>query len=108
MSLIHRLTTALLLAVALPAAVILSAQDTPLPEPPARPSHVVIISLDGARPDAIQQVDAVHIKALAERGAVDWHAQTVLPSVTLPAHTSMLTGLDVDEHGVTWNDSRPG
>lgn len=39
------------------------------------------------------------------RGAVDWAAQTVFPSATLPAHASMLTGLEISEHGVSWNDN---
>jgi predicted AlkP superfamily pyrophosphatase or phosphodiesterase len=34
-------------------------------------------------------------------------AQTVVPSLTLPAVTSMLTGLPVEEHGITWNEYEP-
>ena len=72
---------------------------------PALAQRVIVISLDGARPDALLQADTPHIQRLAERGAVTWDAQTVLPSVTLPAHTSMLTGLDVDDHGIDHNDN---
>jgi predicted AlkP superfamily pyrophosphatase or phosphodiesterase len=75
---------------------------------PQRPTHVLVISLDGARPDALQQADAPSIQALAARGAVDWEALTVLPSVTLPGHTSMLTGLTVEQHGVDYNTTQPG
>jgi predicted AlkP superfamily pyrophosphatase or phosphodiesterase len=64
---------------------------------------VLVISLDGARPDALQQVYTPHIDALAARGAVMWEARTTFPPATVQAHASMLTGLDVDEHGVTWN-----
>jgi arylsulfatase A-like enzyme len=70
-------------------------------------THVIVISLDGARPDAILQAQTPNIQALAQRGAVDWTAQTVFPPVTLPAHVSMLTGLDVSAHGVNWNDNDP-
>lgn len=80
-----------------------AAQDAP-----QRPTHVLVMSLDGARPDAILQADTPNIQALGARGAVDWEALTVLPSVTLPAHTSMLTGLSVDQHGVTYNSTQPG
>jgi arylsulfatase A-like enzyme len=31
-----------------------------------------------------------------------------MPSKTLPSHTSMLTGEDVDEHGITWNSNQVG
>lgn len=44
---------------------------------------------------------------MAETGAVSWNAQTVFPSVTLPSHTSMLTGVPIAKHGVIWNDWFP-
>ncbi len=80
----------------------------PLPPPPASIEHVIVISLDGARPDAIRQANTPVLQRLASEGAVDWGAQTVTPSVTLPAHTSMLTGLSVAEHGVTYNSTPDG
>lgn len=64
---------------------------------------VLVISLDGTRPDAILQAEMPYLQALAERGAFTWEASTVFPPVTIPAHTSMLTGLDVAEHGVDHN-----
>ena len=75
---------------------------------PTRPTHIIMISLDGARPDAILQAETPNIQALAARGGTDWKAMTVLPSATLPAHTSMLTGLSVDQHGVDYNSMQPG
>lgn len=73
-----------------------------------RPTHVLVISLDGARPDAILQAETPNIQALAARGGTDWKAMTVLPSATLPAHTSMLTGLSVEQHGVDYNSMQSG
>ena len=73
---------------------------------PSTITHVILISMDGARPDAIQQVDTPNIDRLAEWGAVTWEARTIIPPVTLPSHASMLTGFDVDEHGITHNDYR--
>src|SRR5689334_10997834 len=67
------------------------------------PSHVLVILMDGARPDAIQAIDAPILQGLAANGAVDWEAQTVLPSATVPAHASLFTGLSVEEHGVDEN-----
>ncbi|NDJ61318.1 MAG: sulfatase-like hydrolase/transferase [Chloroflexi bacterium] len=67
--------------------------------------RVIVISLDGARPDAIWANTAPHMQGLAARGAVAWTASTVYPSVTLPAHASMLTGLSIAEHGLDHNDS---
>lgn len=76
-----------------------------LPPPPAAITHVIVISLDGARPDAIQLAPSPNMEALAAGGAVAWNARTVYPSVTLPAHASMLTGLEISEHGLDDNDS---
>jgi arylsulfatase A-like enzyme len=65
--------------------------------------HVVIISVDGLRPDAIEKFGAATIQRLMREGSYAPDAQTVLPSTTLPSHTSMLTGVDPDVHGITWN-----
>jgi predicted AlkP superfamily pyrophosphatase or phosphodiesterase len=37
-------------------------------------------------------------------GSYTLSATTILPSRTLPSHTSMLTGTEPAQHGVTWND----
>jgi hypothetical protein len=78
---------------------------SPSPTPPAGP--VVIISIDGLRADAAQEGNLPHLHGLAARGAFTWLARTVFPPVTLPAHTSMLSGLLPDAHGVDWNDYEP-
>jgi predicted AlkP superfamily pyrophosphatase or phosphodiesterase len=66
-------------------------------------NHVLIISVDGLRPDAIEQFGATTIQRLMREGSYAPDAQTILPSTTLPSHTSMLTGVDPAVHGVTWN-----
>jgi predicted AlkP superfamily pyrophosphatase or phosphodiesterase len=53
-------------------------------------------------------VEAAVPAALASRGAVSWTAQTISPSLTLPAHASMLSGVTPAVHGVTFNDWREG
>ncbi|MFN2564217.1 MAG: alkaline phosphatase family protein [Gemmatimonadaceae bacterium] len=65
--------------------------------------HVVIISVDGLRPDAIERFGAPTLQRLIREGGVAPDAQTILPSTTLPSHTSMLTGVDPTVHGITWN-----
>ncbi|MGH2405482.1 MAG: alkaline phosphatase family protein [bacterium] len=70
---------------------------------PAR--HVVLLSLDGARADAVK---AAMPTSLAARGTVSWTAQTVWPSSTMPAHASMLSGVSPAIHKVTFNDWRSG
>jgi arylsulfatase A-like enzyme len=80
------------------------------PPPPGNPraDRVIVISVDGLRPDAIDAAGATALKALIARGAYCARAQTIRPSITLPSHTSMLTGLDYRRHGVVWNSYRSG
>jgi arylsulfatase A-like enzyme len=68
-------------------------------------NHVLIISIDGLRPDAIERFNAATLQRLMREGTYSRDAQTILPSTTLPSHTSMLTGVDIDVHGVTWNSN---
>ncbi len=74
-----------------------------------RPSieRVLIISVDGLRPEAISLAPMPNVQKLMETGAYSLTAQTIYPSSTLPAHSSMLTGLCPAKHGVDWNDYRP-
>ena len=75
---------------------------------PARAQRVVVVSVDGLRPDAIEKAGAEHLLKLIARGAYCAKAQTVRPSITHTSHASMLTGLDPKRHGVLWNRYRPG
>jgi predicted AlkP superfamily pyrophosphatase or phosphodiesterase len=63
--------------------------------------HVIIISIDGLRPDAISATRMPNLQRLIQRGVHASNAQTVRPSLTIPAHVSMLTGLDSNRHKVT-------
>ena len=87
----------------------------PLPQPvltppvcPARAERVVVISIDGLRPDAIEAAQATTLQSLMMKGARGLHVETIRPSITLPSHTSMLTGLDFGHHPVVWNNYRAG
>lgn len=77
------------------------------PTPPPLPK-VVLVSIDGLRADALAQAQAPQIRKLMARGVYTLRARTVLPATTLPAHTSMLTGVDPSVHKILWDDYRPG
>jgi predicted AlkP superfamily pyrophosphatase or phosphodiesterase len=80
----------------------------PQPLPSGRvTNHVVIVSVDGLRPDAIEKFAPPTLQRLMREGTFAPDAQTILPSTTLPSHTSMLTGVDPSVHGVTWNAEVP-
>lgn len=70
--------------------------------------HVVIISMDGAAPWVVRHTPMPVLHQLFREGASTWDAETIRPTVTLPSHASMLTGVQPSRHRVTWNDWRPG
>jgi predicted AlkP superfamily pyrophosphatase or phosphodiesterase len=90
----------LCLAVSLP----IEAQTT-RPDPQIR--RAVIISVDGLRPDLALRGDTPNIHALFNSGSYSFWARTTAESVTLPSHTSMLTGVVPVKHGIQWNADLP-
>jgi hypothetical protein len=84
-----------------------TATETPTETPTPAPAGVLIISVDGLRPEAIQLAETPNLDRLIGQGAVSWRAQTILPSVTLPGHASMLSGSSPEVHGVLWNSYEP-
>lgn len=71
----------------------------------------MLVSIDGLRPDAIVEFNARTLQQLIADGSHTLRAMTVVPSKTLPSHTSMLTGEPPERHGVLWNtafEDRPG
>lgn len=75
--------------------------------PPPHASRVLILSIDGLRPDAILLAPMPNLQALMQSSAYTLNAQTVYPSVTLVSHASMLGGVCPSKHGVDWNDFIP-
>lgn len=69
--------------------------------------HVVIISEDGLRPDALMDVLPPVHAALMKRAAYSLTAQTIRRASTLPSHAAMLSGFDVKQHGLFWNSWHP-
>jgi predicted AlkP superfamily pyrophosphatase or phosphodiesterase len=66
--------------------------------------NVVVVSIDGLRPDAIATYGAKTLQRLMREGSYTLSASTIHPSKTLPSHTSMLTGQPPERHGVLWNN----
>lgn len=116
-----RVTRSAALAAALAATLILAllarapAPDT-APVAAVNRMRVVAISLDGLNPRAILQLGAQrlpHLFQLFRQGAGTTNARAqVEMTVTLPNHTSMVTGRRIAAgsggHGVTWNNDRSG
>ena len=74
-------------------------------QPPDRPArHVLVVSVDGLRPDLLLRADAPNARALMSRGSFTLWARTVEEGYTVPSHVSMLTGVTPARHGVTWDN----
>jgi predicted AlkP superfamily pyrophosphatase or phosphodiesterase len=64
------------------------------------PTKILLIILDGCRPDALQQANIPRLDSLWQTGAYTWNARTVMPSVTLPCHNTMFRSVSPQKHGV--------
>lgn len=77
--------------------------------PPADPPNVLLLTLDTTRADALgafggQGARTPVLDALAARGT-RWEQAITSTPLTLPAHSSLFTGLTPPEHGVEENGS---
>ncbi|HEY0306561.1 MAG TPA: ectonucleotide pyrophosphatase/phosphodiesterase, partial [Acidobacteriaceae bacterium] len=93
MKILHPIALALLLAVPLQAQ-----------------SHhsVLLISVDGMRPDYVTQADEHHLhipnlRRIFAQGAYAKGVRNALPTVTYPNHTTLVTGVWPAEHGIENN-----
>ncbi len=82
-----------------------AAQGAPDPPVPARPAHVVLVSIDGLRPEFYLEPGwpAPVLQQLAASGSVAHAVRPVFPSVTYPNHTTMITGALPVHHGIPYN-----
>jgi predicted AlkP superfamily pyrophosphatase or phosphodiesterase len=71
----------------------------------ARAQYVLLISIDGARPDGLRSVG---IAPLPQEASFSMTAQTTVPPLTAPSHMSMVSGVGPEKHGVRDNEWRPG
>lgn len=72
-----------------------------------RVKYVFIISYDQGNPTLILTNNLPTLHQMASEGARTWEAYTIVPSLTLPSHTSMLTGVGIQKHQIRWNDYQP-
>jgi predicted AlkP superfamily pyrophosphatase or phosphodiesterase len=85
-----------------------SAATTSAAEPPAR--KVLLIGIDGCRPDAIEAATAPNLDRLAAHGAFSTNTSILGPretgsdTVSGPGWSSIFTGVWADKHGVKDNE----
>ncbi|WP_394778574.1 ectonucleotide pyrophosphatase/phosphodiesterase [Undibacterium sp.] len=64
---------------------------------------VILISLDGFRPDYLNRGATPNLNALAATGALAEGMLPSFPSITFPNHYTLVTGLRPDHHGIVGN-----
>ncbi|MBI3273135.1 MAG: alkaline phosphatase family protein [Planctomycetes bacterium] len=73
----------------------------------SQPGRVLVVSIDGLRPEfyleAGKTYDAPHLRALMQAGSFVEQCESIFPSLTYPAHTSIVTGVRSARHGITSN-----
>lgn len=60
--------------------------------------------LEGVGQEALKSGPMPTLSRLVKEGAVTWNATAVTPALRLPTMASLLTGLPVEKHKITWND----
>src|SRR6187455_2151613 len=83
----------------------------PVPQTPARPSAILLVTIDTLRADRIgvygaRDVETPNIDRLAKEGAWAPQADVHVP-LTRPSHASLFTGRYPAEHGIRDNVSPP-
>jgi len=74
-----------------------TAPSTPLTE------HVVLFVLEGLSQESLQGGTMPILSKLIKEGSVTWSARGVKPALRLPMMASLVTGMPVEKHGITWN-----
>jgi hypothetical protein len=65
---------------------------------------LLILGIDGCRPDALMQAQAPNLRALAAAGTCCWYALSRPPTKSGPCWSSIFTGVWNIKHGVTDNN----
>jgi predicted AlkP superfamily pyrophosphatase or phosphodiesterase len=65
--------------------------------------HVLVIGIDGIRPDVLAGADTPHLDALVAHGVLADDAETDAPTLSGPGWSSMLTGVWPEKHRVFEN-----
>ncbi len=83
-----------------------SSSNSGKPKPPKLTSHIVLITISGLRADHANDPESFRLKipnlqSLRTSGSHAVGVESVYPSLRIPAHVSMMTGVLPADHGIT-------
>lgn len=70
-------------------------------------NKVILISIDGMRPDGLLQCNNSFVHEMMERASYTLEGSSMKPSVTLPCHMSIFHSVTPERHGITTNTYMP-
>jgi predicted AlkP superfamily pyrophosphatase or phosphodiesterase len=84
--------------------------DQPRFSSDAKVKHVVVISIDALRAEDFDYFKTLpNFRAMLENGSMIKEVKSIYPSLTYPAHTTIITGVYPGKHGITANNpNQPG
>jgi hypothetical protein len=65
--------------------------------------HVILFVLEGFGQESLKGGTMPVVSKLVKEGSVTWSASGVKPALRLPTMASLVTGMPVEKHGITWN-----
>jgi hypothetical protein len=65
--------------------------------------HVILFILEGFSQESLKGDTMPVLNKLVKDGSVTWSAKGVKPALRLPMMASLVTGMPVEKHGITWN-----
>jgi predicted AlkP superfamily pyrophosphatase or phosphodiesterase len=69
--------------------------------------RAIVFLVDGMRPDGLRLADTPFMDEVLERGVYTFNARSVMPTTTLPCHTSLFFSIPPNVHGITDNTWQP-
>ncbi len=65
--------------------------------------HVILFVLEGFGQESLKGGTMPILSKLIKTGSTTWSARGVKPALRLPTMASLVTGMPVEKHGITWN-----
>lgn len=83
-------------------------KPTPSTKPETPENYVIMISVDGMKPEYYTKADQYglkipNIRSLCKEGSFAEGSETIYPSLTYPSHTTLVTGVKPSTHGIYSN-----
>jgi predicted AlkP superfamily pyrophosphatase or phosphodiesterase len=72
--------------------------------PSSATEHVILFVLEGFGQESLKRGPMPNLSKVAKNGSVTWTATGVRPALRLPTMASLITGMPVEKHGITWNN----